>query len=177
MTDHIFAENAEAYREAGYWPRPITIGKKGSHLNDWQKPDPDWSEKTILGWQDKYANAGIGLLLGSSLPDGTLLGALDIDHDDYVRVASVLLGGNPPCGRFGSKGIAYFVRIRGNGKYRQFKFKPEGSSKSVDVAELHCTKRLCVIPPTIHPNTEQPYHWVGKSLLDTPYTELPIIEV
>lgn len=177
MTDRIFAENAEDYREAGYWPRPITIGKKGSHLPNWQKPDPKWAEKTLLGWQDKYAAAGIGLLLGSPLLDGTLLGALDIDHNDYVRVASVLLGGNPPCGRFGSKGIAYFVRIMGTGKYRQFKFRLKGDSKPVAVAELLCTKRLCVIPPTIHPNTEQPYRWIGKSLLDTPYTELPIIEV
>ena len=116
-------------------------------------------------------------MLGAPLPDGTLLGALDIDHDDYVRVASVLLGGNPPCGRFGSKGIAYFVRVTGDGKYRQFKYKPEGASKFVAVGELLCSKRLCVIPPTIHPNTEKPYRWVGNSLLETRYTELPIIEV
>jgi bifunctional DNA primase/polymerase-like protein len=177
MTDRIFAEHAQAYTEAGYWPRPIKNGTKGSHLRNWQKPDPDRAEKTILSWQKTYPDAGIGLLLGSPFLDGTLLGALDIDHDDYVRVASVLLGGNPPCGRFGSKGIAYFVRVAGDGKYRQFKFKPEGSSKFVAVAELLCTKRLCVIPPTIHPKTERPYHWIGKPLLETPYTELPIIEV
>lgn len=177
MTDRIFADHAQSYFEAGYWSRPIGKGSKGSHLKNWQKPDPDWAERSILGWQDQYAAAGIGLLLGSPLPDGTLLGALDIDHDDYVRVASVLLGGNPPCGRFGSKGIAYFVRVKGNGKYRQFKFKPENGSEAVAVGELLCVTRLCVIPPTIHPSTGQPYRWIGKSLLETPYTELPIIEV
>jgi len=177
MSGQIYKSYAQSYIEAGYWPRPIGSGTKGSHLPNWQKPDPDWAEKTIRGWQDKFASAGIGLLLGSPLMDGTLLGALDIDHDDYVRVGSVLLGGNPPCGRFGSKGIAYFVRVAGDGKYRQFKYRPEGASKFVAVGELLCTKRLCVIPPTIHPKTEQPYRWIGKSLLDTPYTELPIIEV
>ena len=65
MTDHIFAEHAKAYREAGYWPRPIANGMKGSQLPSWQKPDPKWAEKTLIGWQDKYASAGIGLLLGS----------------------------------------------------------------------------------------------------------------
>lgn len=174
MTNRIFAEHAETYREAGYWPRPIKKGTKGSHLQNWQKQD--WAEETLLSWPEKYASSGIGLLLGSPFPDNTLLGALDIDHDDYARVASVLLGGSPPCGRFGSKGIAYFVRIMGDGKYRQFKFKPDGDSEAVAVGELLCSKRLCVIPPTIHPATEQSYSWVGKPLLDTPYTELPIIE-
>ena len=55
MTEAIYKTQAPRYVEAGYWPRPITIGSKGSHLNNWQKPDPDWAEKTILGWQEKYA--------------------------------------------------------------------------------------------------------------------------
>ena len=177
MDDQIYKRHAQSYVDAGYWPRPIGQGSKGSHLPNWQKPNPKWTEKTVLDWQEKYAGAGIGLLLGSPLPDGTLLGALDIDNDDYVRVASVLLGGNPPCGRFGSKGIAYFVRVAGDGKYRQFKVKPDDGAEPVAVGELLCSKRLCVIPPTIHPKTKQPYYWVGKSLLKTPYTELPIVEV
>lgn len=176
MTVIIYQKFAASYREAGYWPRPISVGSKGSHLKNWQKPDHKWAERTIQGWNDKYAGAGIGLLLGSPFPDGTLLGALDIDHDDYVRVASVLLG-DPPCGRFGSKGIAYFVRVMGDGKYRQFKVASEKGTKAFAVGELLCAKRLCVIPPTIHPKTSKPYHWVGKSLLETPYTELPVIEV
>ena len=175
-TKNNFQGQAQAYREAGYWPRPITIGTKACHLNNWQKPDPKWADSTVSGWQAKYATAGTGLLLESPLPDGTLLGVLDIDHDDYVRVASVLLG-SPPCGRIGSKGIAYFVRVKGSGKYRQFKTKPVDGSESIVVGELLCSKRLCVIPPTIHPETNQPYRWAGKSLLETPYTELPIIEV
>ena len=44
-----------------------------------------------------YSNHGIGLRLGTLLPDGSRLGALDIDRADYVAVARVLLN-DPPCG-------------------------------------------------------------------------------
>lgn len=176
MTRNIFKEYAPAYRGAGYQPRPVMKGSKGCKVKSWQRPDEEWNSSTLIGWESKYANAGIGLLLGSRFPDGTLLGALDIDHDDYVRVASILLD-NPTCGRFGSKGIAYFVRVKGDGKYRQFKIKPDDGSEPILVGELLCSKRLCVIPPTIHPDTTQPYRWVGKPLLEVDYTALPIIEV
>jgi hypothetical protein len=59
----------------------------------------------------RYADHGIGLVMGSPLPDGTTFGALDIDRNEYVRVAKAMLSGDPPCGRFGSKGAVFFVRV------------------------------------------------------------------
>ena len=77
------------------------------------------------------------------------------------------------CGRIGAKGIAYLVRLLGDGKYRALKVKGKGGAK---VGEILCDNRFLVLPPTIHPDTEQPYRWIGRPLLEVDYRELPIIE-
>jgi hypothetical protein len=78
----IFARWAGVYRERGYWPRPITPGTKACHLKDWQKPDSELANATLASLLTSNASFGIGLLMGSPFPDGTTLGALDIDHDE-----------------------------------------------------------------------------------------------
>lgn len=175
MSNSIFKNNCQAYREAGYLPRPIKPGAKLCPMKGWSKPDDDFTQGDLQSWPDKYAAHGIGLLLGSKLPDGTLLGALDIDHDDYVRVASTLLG-NPICGRIGAKGIANFVRVKGEIGVKKFDVKRDDGTV-IHIGELLCQKRLLVLPPTIHPDTNRPYVWVGKPLLEVDYTDLPIVEV
>ena len=169
-----FAQWAPTYRDLGYWPRPIFPGTKACKLKDWQTPDPEVDPAALESWLSTFSNHGIGLLLGSPFPDGTVLGGLDIDHDRYVRVAGVLLG-NPPSGRFGARGIMDFVRIRGQTRYREFKVD-QGDGQTVKVGELLIAKRLAVIPPTIHPDTHEPYRWVGAPLHETAWSDLPIIE-
>jgi hypothetical protein len=44
------------------------------------------------------------------------------------------------------------------------------------VGELLCRSRFCVLPPTIHPNTERPYRWIGTPLHEVDFHALPIIE-
>jgi hypothetical protein len=109
--------------------------------------------------------------MGSPLPDGATLGALDIDRDDYVRLAKVLLGGDPPCGWFGSKGAVFFVRVAPGVKNRKFRVGQD----SEQIAEALITKSLCVIPPTIHPTTAGAYEWLGTPLLDVDLSTLPLI--
>ena len=108
----IFAHWAGVYRRRGYWPRPITPGTKACHVREWQKPDSELSEATLASWLTSHANFGIGLLMGSPFPDGTTLGALDIDHDEYVRLGRASLI-DAPSGRIGKKGAVFFVRVRG----------------------------------------------------------------
>jgi hypothetical protein len=122
-----------------------------------------------------HSELGIGLLMGSPFPDGTKLAALDIDRDDYVRAGHALLR-SAPCGRIGAKGIVLFTRVRGDGKYRAFKVKERDGAPSFKVGELLCDRRFCIIPPTEHPVAKRPYCWVGKSLLEVDYRELPLIE-
>jgi hypothetical protein len=175
-TTPIFAHWAAVYRERGYWPRPITPGAKACHVRDWQKPDPELPEATLASWLTSHANCGIGLLMGSPLPDGTTLGAIDIDQDEYVRLgrASLL---DAPSGRVGKKGAVFFVRVRGRLSNPAFMVRGEAGKRYGKVAECLFVKKLCVIPPTIHPDTEQPYRWFGRPLHEVDFDELPIVEM
>jgi hypothetical protein len=46
-----FADWAGVYRHRGYWPRPITPGTKACHVREWQKPDSELSEATLVSWR------------------------------------------------------------------------------------------------------------------------------
>lgn len=168
----IFSDHAPLYRKAAFWPRPVRPGTKACPLQKWNIPDPERKLGELEGWLEQFSYCGIGLVLGSPFPDGTKLAAVDIDRDDYVRATHALLR-NPPCGRIGAKGIAYLVRLRGDGKYRALKVKGEGGTK---IGEILCDNRFLVLPPTFHPDTERPYRWIGRPLLEVDFRELPIIE-
>jgi hypothetical protein len=169
----IFATEAPRYRAAGFWPRPIELGSKACKIKSWTLPDPDIGQADLDRWLEQYSQQGIGLLMGSPLPDGTTLGALDIDRDEYVRVARFMLG-DPVCGRIGSKGAVFFVRVAPGVKNRKFRVGGKGGEQ---IAEALFVKSLCVIPPTIHPTTDQAYRWIdpSKSLLEIDLATLPLI--
>lgn len=173
----IFSEHASAYRDAGFEPRPIEPGSKASKIVGWNRPDVELPENHLAAWIRNFGDHGIGLRLGSVCPNGTVLGALDIDDERYVRVASHLLG-DPPCGRIGAKGIAYFIRIKGRPPTTRIAFDAHADEVGqVHVGELLGPGALIVIPPTVHPNTHNPYRWIGTPLLETDLSTLPIVEV
>ena len=172
----IFAEWASLYRERGYWARPITLGSKACKLPNWQRPDDKIPTDELGSWIASYGDFGIGLVMGSPFPDGTTLGALDVDHDDYAPLARALLR-DPPCGRVGKKGAVFFVRVRSRLSNPEFRVQGDEGSRYGKVAECLFSKKLCVIPPTIHPETKQPYRWLGRALHEVDFNELPIVEM
>ena len=167
----IFVTEAPLYRAKGFWPRPVTAGSKACYLPEWQKPDPEIGEEGLQRMLQENSDHSVGLLMGSPLPDGTTLGALDIDRNDYVRLAKTLLGGDPPSGRFGSKGAVFFVRVAPGVKNRKFRVGKNGEQ----IAEALFSRSICVIPPTIHPNTGEAYRWIGVPLLDLDPSTLPLL--
>ena len=173
MTDAlIFAQWAPVYREHGFWPRPISLGAKACHISGWQRPDHEIPPAELASWLTKYGHLGIGLLMGSRFPDGSTLGGLDIDHGDYVLVARALFH-DPPCGRIGKRGAVFLVRVRGRLSNPEFRVGGKGDK----VAECLFAKKLCVIPPTIHPDTGQAYRWIGTPLHEIDFNQLPIVEM
>jgi Bifunctional DNA primase/polymerase, N-terminal len=172
----IFAEWASLYRERGYWSRPIALGSKACKLSNWQRPDDKIRDDELASWIARCGDHGIGLLMGSPFPDGTTLGALDIDHDDYTRLGRALLR-DPPCGRIGKKGAVFFVRVRGRLSNPEFRVQGDEAKRYGKVAECLFVKKLCVIPPTIHPETGRPYEWIAKPLHEVDFEELPIVEM
>lgn len=177
MSKGVFADYYLAYADVDYEPRPIQPGSKACKEKNWAKPTSELPNDIFSDWANSLSGHGIGLRLGTPMPDKTVLGALDIDDDRYVRAAGFLLG-DPPCGRIGSKGIAYFVRLKGRSLKSKtvFQVKLE-SGETIHIGELLSTGSLLVIPPTIHPTTKLPYRWTGKPLLEVDPNDLPIVEV
>lgn len=178
MTDRCetpFGMWAKVMRDAGFWPRPMK--GKTCKIKGWQTPDPELAPGVLEGWVEEYASDNIGLVMGSPLPDCTLLGALDIDHDDYKDLGYALLN-NPVSGRVGKKGAVFFVRVPAGLKLsKKIKVKSDEYAELYKnpVAEWLFTGSLCVIPPSIHPETDQPYTWLGEPIHKTPYDQLPLI--
>ncbi len=130
----IFAPWAGLYRQRGFWPRPITLGTKACHVREWQKRDSELPKQTLASWLTSHADCGIGLVMGSPFPDGTTLGALDIDHDEYVRIGQALLR-DPPSGRIGKKGVVFFVRVRGRLSNPEFEVRGDDGNRYGKIAE------------------------------------------
>jgi hypothetical protein len=172
----IFTTYAPILRDRGLWPRPVWPGQKATRVPKWTAPDSEISPSDLDRWSTRYSDYGIGLLMGSPLPDGTVLGAIDIDRDEYVPLGKAMLG-EIVCGRVGSKGVVIFVRVKGEPKSRDFTVLGAGRERWGKVAEALFAKKFCVIPPTIHPDTTKPYTWVGQSLLDVDFAALPLVEV
>lgn len=160
---------APIYRQLGYEPRPVE-GKECKEMR-WQRADKDLPLSLLDNWVKNRPNHNIALRTGSMFPDGTLFGALDVDskNDRYVDIARVLLK-DPISGRFGSKGAAFFFRYLPLVGKPRLQYKVGGEL----IAELLLT-RLVVIPPSIHPDTQNPYQWIGKPLHEVDYRELPLI--
>lgn len=175
MTDSCktpFGTWAETMRDAGFWPRPL-VGK-ACKIPGWNKPDTSWDKNSLEKWPSMYPQHNIGLLMGSPFPDGTLLGALDIDHDAYALLGKAILR-DPPCGRIGKKGAVYFVRIVPSVKNAKFSVEGKYAEKYGQVLECLFHKSMCVIPPSIHPDTQQPYRWIGTPLHKIDFKQLPLI--
>lgn len=162
----LFATYAPHFRDKGFWPRPVMPGTRACKIDGWQE---DLSNTQLQELIRKFPRHGIGLVMGSPFPDGTFLGAFDIDQDGYVPLAKALLR-NPVCGRFGSKGAAFFVRMRGRATNKPLNLK------GVRIADCLMQRAFCVIPPTVHPTTGKPYTWLGPSLLDIDFRDLPLVE-
>ena len=169
-----FAALAPRYRELGYWPRPVAPGTKAPPMKGWQRPDTELASGVLADWLARYGACGIGLVMGSPLPDGSALGAVDIDRDDYVRLARALLC-DPPSGKIGAHGATFFVRLLGDVGLRKITAKSEEGP--LKIGDLLVRRQFCVLPPTMHPSTGLPYRWIGTPLLEVPFTDLPVLEV
>jgi hypothetical protein len=170
----LYEQWAPVYRQRGFWQRPVKSGTKRCPVKSWQMPDETHGAVEIESWQRKYRDSGIGIVMGSPIGDGTRLGALDIDRNEYAELGRTLLG-NPTSGRIGQKGAVYFVRVAGVHGNPEFRVDGDAGKKWGKVAECLFNKKFCVIPPTIHPNTNAPYRWIGKPLHEVDLLTLPLI--
>lgn len=160
-----YATVAPALRERGYSVIALAGGQKYPTIKQWTrfcviKPD----ESDHLHWMAS-PDANIGLCLGPS--SGVV--AVDFDNDIDGLHASIypLLPPSPVIKR-GKKGFTAFYKYSGE--------QSEQFSKNGEVVfEILSKGRQTVLPPSIHPETGQPYKYDLTPLADFYAHDLPAI--
>jgi hypothetical protein len=162
-----FADMAERLIERGYATVPIIPGTKRPGFFDgtqwiglpaWQtrfnKRAP--TDEQIVRWG--MADTGIGIVGG---PASRGMVGFDIDTDDpAIRAALETILPATPVRKIGRRGETLFYFAPQIGKSRKWIIEQRV------VCELIGPHRQTVIPPSIHPDTGQPYRWSGLEGLD-----------
>jgi putative DNA primase/helicase len=160
-----FDEVAQTLLENGYSPIPL-IGKRPieHQWTKWCRRQPTTPEIAEAKGNGHNVGAATGLhqLIGN-----------DIDSDDNDIVAAVRsVIGESSVAKRGQRGRTDFYRMpMGTAcPSRQFRHKDSGKV----LVEVLGDGRQSVIPPSIHPDTKEPYAWLtDATLLDTCIDELP----
>lgn len=152
----MFQEIAFEYFEKDLYVIPlngkIPLVKNWSFFSK-QKP----SELLLDSWCNKYPKSNVGLLTGKL--SGVV--AIDIDKDSALKMVP-----HSPVVKKGKKGETRF-----------FKYNGEANFKRHDLGiELLSTGNQTAIPPSIHPETKEPYTWTShETLLSYDVEDLPTL--
>lgn len=153
----MFAKFAPKYWEKGLPVMPLRPNSKIPVLPAWQMLCHQMpSEEDRETWLRAYPDGNMGMPLG---PQSGVIG-LDLDSDD-PRVIAVLNKIMPtsPWKRVGKKGAVFAFKYNGERTYR---IKDENNNT---ILELLSRGAQIVMPPSIHPDTMQPYQ-ANSDLVD-----------
>lgn len=149
MTDRIFEAFAPTYWAAGLPVIPLRPRNKMPDINQWstygsRMPD----EIEMQHWLASFPRGNIGLPLGPA----SGLCMIDIDTEDQDLIDAIMdILPSSPWVRVGKKGMALAYRFEG-----QKNFKLRGSEGGMILEFLGLGNQV-VLPPSIHPETQQPY--------------------
>lgn len=149
QTKNIFGSTAPAYYAAGLQAIPLYEREKRPVVTGWSK----YAEVAIdpvqqRTWIDSIPNSNIGLALGKV--SGVII--IDIDTEDekiYNAIMAVLP--YSPWHRKGRKGLALAYKWN---PIKTFRVK---NSAGEMLVECLSSGTQCVMPPSIHPDTQLPY--------------------
>jgi hypothetical protein len=155
----------------GYSPVPIEPGDKRplGAIGDWNRlRQAPLTVDEIAAIAAEYPNAGLGVVGGY----GDLV-PIDIDTEDPDICAAIdVVLREPLVSKRGRRGATVFCRDP-SGRVKSRKFK---STDGVMMLEVLATGQV-VIPPTLHPETKQPYIWLTDyNLLQITLDELPVLQ-
>lgn len=148
----------------GYSAIPILPGAKRPGVytmkewygtNDWQRYCDRLPTEIEIELWNAWPDAGVCVALDKRLK------VIDIDTDDSELMAAVLsVLPDSEVKKRGKKGFSAFYR--GSPAIVSAPFSV-GKNRVVD---LLAHGRQTVLPPTLHPDTGQPYHWIGSETLE-----------
>ena len=168
MTDGF--SHAKAYESLGWSLVGIPAGSKAPSTFGWQQ------RATPASYWERHPTANMGLLHG---PSGTcaldiddmantrlIFEALNIDLDAMLKSAPRIVG-RPDRGK-----VLFAVPAGVDLMTRKISWPmPDDPRKTGVVFELRAGTVQDVLPPSIHPDTQMPYTWAGKSWRDP----LPVV--
>jgi len=165
VNDSVYNKFAPQLMEHGYFPLPIAPGSKAPHR---YVPSKNRFE-LFAGWSERpepittpQPGAGVGVRLGKGVV------ALDYDNEEAALRVSEIMGGSP-VNKAGVMAWTEFYRT-GSGVASE-DFVDENGELMLQVLS---DGRQTVIPPSIHPDSGEPYRWTnGASLYDTKPDQLP----
>lgn len=177
----------EGLTAGGFVLVPVPQGTKGPRKNGWNSDPAQWitTPSAAREYLGAHPGAGVGLLHSESQT-----AALDVDSEHAARalaavgvdLAALLAASGPKvCGR---RGVKPLYRVPDGLSLKPHalgwpdpggKKGPGGRVQNVTLFELRAGPVQDVMPPSIHPDTGQPYTWEGghapRSLGELP--ELP----
>lgn len=149
MVSDIFASHAKLYWDAGLPAIPLIYENKRPAIPRWQMySDAFPTAADQAGWLQAFASGNIGLPMGPSAG----LVAIDIDSEDPV-VLQVLDRVLPP---------SPWIRVGRKGRVQVYRWTNERTARIKDengnmICEILSKGTQFVLPPSIHPDTKQPY--------------------
>jgi hypothetical protein len=171
-----FEEHALALIASGFSPLPIAPGEKYpgglgaggapykmTGWDKWCREQPN--EATMASWLRMIGNheTGLGVACGLGLI------CIDIDLEEAVDPLLAILPASP-VQKKGRKGISLFYR----GDTEKIRSKNFRTPERVGLVDLLAEGKQTVLPPSIHPDTGEPYYWwTDETLADYRPEELP----
>lgn len=140
----------------------IPLKGKRPELKNWSIfSDRLPTENELIAWSKVYPNSNIGLVLGKA----SGLVAVDIDTEDEKILEKInrVLPETP------------LIKKGKKGETRFYKFNNEIPFKIHPIIELLSTGNQTVLPPSIHPETNEPYVWIDSSLEYSNPDKLPTL--
>ncbi len=173
MSDMIFGRAAP-----GFWRRGLAV----IPVNGKAPIQPGWqgnlggipSEGKQQELLSAYPNSNLGLLLGMAAGDDQAVDALDVDDDRLLQPTLKFLGLNRAerramlSGKRGKKGATIFVRAPKTLKSTVIK-----GAAGLGNIDFLAAGKMTVMPPSIHPDTGNPYEVYGAPLLEVDFDSLP----
>ncbi|HEV2596248.1 MAG TPA: bifunctional DNA primase/polymerase [Sphingomicrobium sp.] len=180
MTEGPYSKVGARLVEKGYAAIPIMPGTKRPgelRKGEWvgkQNWREEYTRRLPTKWELQLwatSEAGVGVVCG---PASNHLVGVDIDTDDR-KIKNAIVSALPGTTyiKRGAKGETHFYRAP-NVKVSKSWNLPKPDGKKYRVCDLIGPGRQTLLPPTIHPDTQQPYVWLaGDALEDISPDELP----
>lgn len=162
-----FCDYALKYFETGFNVLPLRECSKAPFINNWSVwCNTRQSASQVDLWATSFPKCNIGIPLGSI----SNIIALDFDieggeiYDDIIKLLPSM-----PVKKRGVRGFTAFFKYSGETARKWYK-------NGAVVMELLSTGNQTVVPPSIHPDTKQPYTWTTpETLLDARVSDLPTL--